>query len=272
MKKSRRRKPAFWKRHKPAIKHDIAKLRPATLPRGQRFETLADTIAESQRSEGMLRPAGPNSAALADSLQECREGDYRCERPTRPICAREFRRWLVSELLRLTEGRHVKILTVLLAAAGQADTHAFNLSRFGHMLRKRLATAGLADIPVIGGYEIVYRAKDKQWVLHINLVVIGGKAGAINKFKDSFSASELDRPVMIQPLVDPVKQLSYVLKFSTFHRPNSRKGAIRQPAVPLNRREHCQLVGWMAQQQFQDFLLLFNARRRGSTIVPACHD
>jgi hypothetical protein len=51
---SPRRKHPFWRRNDPAAKFDIAKLRPKSLPRGDRFETLNDARRESVRSEELL--------------------------------------------------------------------------------------------------------------------------------------------------------------------------------------------------------------------------
>ena len=36
--------------------------------------------------------------------------------------------------------------------------------------------------------------------------------------------------------------------------------------MPLNDREHGELVTWMGKRGFNDFLLLINARRRGDHI------
>jgi hypothetical protein len=65
---------------------------------------------------------------------------------------------------------------------------------------------------------------------------------------------------------DPVEQLSYLLKFTTYHRPYEQHGTKKSKAVPLNPPEHFELVRWMAQYTFTDHLFLFNARRRGVSI------
>jgi hypothetical protein len=264
-----RKKGVFWRRGKPELKHDITALRPASLPKGKRFETLQDVQAESERSENLLRPVGKKKSLLTETLLECREGYYDCDEPFCPICARGFRRWLIGELLRITEDETVQVMTVLLKAAERTEIESLDPTTYGHLLRKRLQRAGLGDTPVIGGYEIVYRAQDKRWILHINLVMIGGDSAAIEKFKQSFSDSELDRPFVGVALKDRPEQLSYVLKFTTYHRPHERTGAKRQAAKPLNRREHQQLVNWMALFGFPDFLFLYNARRQGSMVVTA---
>jgi hypothetical protein len=91
----RRRKHPFWRRDDPAAKFDIAKLRPKTLPRGDRFETLNGVRRESARSEELLDAYRRNNG-LSVFLKECRGGHYHCERPYCPQCARAFRRWLIS--------------------------------------------------------------------------------------------------------------------------------------------------------------------------------
>src|ERR1700730_1822628 len=117
MGQQQRRKNPFWRSGKPKPKHDIALLRPAGAPRGQRFETLTDVREESERSEKLLRSFAGNSV-LAEYLQECRAGDYECNKPFCPICGRVFRRWFIGELLRVTGGRdHVHLYTVLLKEA-----------------------------------------------------------------------------------------------------------------------------------------------------------
>jgi hypothetical protein len=43
-------KSPFWRRKIPPAKYDISLLRPETLPRGERFETVQDARGESKRS------------------------------------------------------------------------------------------------------------------------------------------------------------------------------------------------------------------------------
>jgi hypothetical protein len=68
-------------------------------------------------------------------------------------------------------------------------------------------------------------------------------------------------------LRDKSEQLSYVLKFGTYHRPYEQQGAAKSPATPLNPKEHATLLKWMSQFEFEDFLLLINARRQGGTKI-----
>jgi hypothetical protein len=256
----------FWRRRKPPVKYDIALLRPETLAKGERFETPQDARRESARSETSLRSAQRGSNALADTLSDCRNGHYHCEQPFCPICARDFRRWLIGQLLRITRGNtRVHIYTVLLQEAAADNISELDPAPYRHSLRKRLQRSGL-DVPVIGGFEVVYKAKRKVWVLHINLVVVGGDKEAHKKFRKGFDGSDLDRPLISAKLTDPAQQLSYVLKFSTYHRPYEQQGPAKSPAKSLNGRQHAALVKWMSRFEFKDLLFLVNARRSGHVI------
>jgi hypothetical protein len=265
---NKRRKPPFWRRGNPGRQYDIAMLRPRDGPKGERFETVQDARAESERSEQLLKSFSGGSRELAEFLQECRDGDYECNHPFCPICARKFRRWFIGELLRVTKGNDaVRIYTVLLEEAPRDKINSLAPTPFRHFLRKRLERAGLGKVPVIGGFEIVYKAKGRVWVLHVNLVVIGGKKSAHKEFKRSFKKSRIKRPIIRAKLKDPPEQLSYILKFGTYHRPHEQHGPSRSDAKPLNPREHTALMKWMSQFEFNDVLFLVNAKRRGGSKI-----
>ena len=237
-------------------------------PKASGSKSWADARAESERSEKLLRSFSRGSKEIAELLQECRAGDYECNEPFCPICARVFRRWFIGELLRVTKGNEaVHIYTVLLQQASQYKINNLDPTPYRHFLRKRLERAGLGKAPVIGGFEIVYKAKRRVWVLHVNLVVIGGKKSAQKEFKRSFENSDIERPIIRRKLKNPPEQLSYILKFSTYHRPHEQRGPKKSKAKPLNGREHAALLEWMSQFKFNDFLFMVNARRGGSKIT-----
>ena len=182
--------------------------------------------------------------------------------------AEAFRRWFIGELLRVTKGKEaVRIYTVLLKEAPRDDINGLDPMPFRHSLRKRLERAGLGKVPVIGGFEIVYKAQRRIWVLHVNLVIIGGKKSAHNQFKRGLENSDMERPIIGAKLKDAPEQLSYILKFGTYHRPYEQTGAAKSKAKPLNAREHAALVNWLGQFEFNDFLFLVNARRAASKIT-----
>ena len=270
MPKKNRRKAPFYRRRKPKPEHDIRLLRPPSLPLGERFETLQDARKYSLDSEHKLDLLAPQQDQLSNYLNECRTLAQRCDQPYCSLCARQFRIWFIGELLRIIGNigsAPVYILTILLEEASYDEIHRLDVKGYDAELRKRLSRNGLGEAVVIGGYENIYRASKKKYVLHTNLVIIDGTLEAIEKFEETFLDSDIEKPVLKEELEDPLKQLSYVLKFTTYHRPFKQCGSKKGPAVPLNTREHCALVAWMSQWKFQDFMFLFNARREGAKIV-----
>ncbi len=271
MAKSNRRRAPFYLRRKPLPQHDILLLCPPSLPLGHRFETLKDAHKYSVASECKLGlETLQQDGLLADRLNECRKSPRWCGQSFCPICARRFRIWFVGELLRIIDDispTPVHVVTVLHDPVPSDQIELLNVKAFNAVLRKRLSRSGLDDAVVIGGTEVIYRAKSKSWVLHHNLVIIGGTSKAIEQFATRCSNGEIARPVLVQQLTFAAKQLSYILKFTTYHRPFGRLGSTKSKPVPLNPREHSALVSWMAQWRFQDFMFLFNARREGDKIV-----
>ena len=63
-------------------------------------------------------------------------------------------------------------------------------------------------------------------------------------------------PVMPKPLRNPDKQLSYCIKFVTYHQPGRRR--VRLPPDRL-----VELAAWCSRHRFEDFLFAYGARRRG---------
>jgi hypothetical protein len=256
---------SFWRREPPARNNDIMLLRPEMLEKGKRFETHADADAESVRSERLLRSSA-RASLQQEYLRECRAGYYYCEQIYCPRCARHFRRWFVGETLgsvgRCLGPNHVT--TVLLAKSSNiCDLHS---GTFRTLIRRRLKQAGLKGVPAIGGFEMAYRAQDRSWVLHINLLTLGATRSALNKFEDMFKSSDLERSTQTVPLEDLPEQISYVLKFTTYHRPFRQAGQKRSPAKPLNAREHVALVKWMSRYQFSDMMFLYGVRREADRL------
>jgi hypothetical protein len=269
MTRKRYRAP-FWRRREPLPQHDIATLRPRDLRRGERFETIQDAQIESERSELLLTQARDPGRRIAKGLRRCRENSRQCDQPFCPLCARVFRRWFIGELLQLSQkgAGTVSSLTILLKKVGHDRIDKLDPEEYRGFLRQRLLRAGLGNAVVIGGFENVYRARQKEWVLHINLVVIGGQEATIDKFKAPFEKSKIKRALMEAPVKNAAKQLSYVLKFTTYHRPHERRGSTKGEARPLNAPEHLALVQWMSKKPFKTFLFLFNAHQSVDSIMP----
>lgn len=162
-------------------------------------------------------------------------------------------------------------MTVLLEIVGSYQLKDVDLAPYRDMLRKRLDRAGLGNAIVIGGFELAYKEKQKSWIFHINLVVIGGGESAIEHFQSSFDESDLYRPTMTVQLKDLPEQLSYTVKFCTYHRPFQQYGPAKSAAVPLNQKEHLALVGGCTSASSQTFYfcLMRDTRGRGLNHAPS---
>jgi integrase len=67
-------------------------------------------------------------------------------------------------------------------------------------------------------------------------------------------------PVKWDPLCDLDEQLSYLIKFVTYHQPGRRR-------VPLPPDRLVELAAWWSQHRFEDYLFAYGARRRGGRLV-----
>jgi len=72
--------------------------------------------------------------------------------------------------------------------------------------------------------------------------------------------SDTADPVKVDELRDPDEQLSYCIKFVTYHQPGRRR-------VPLPGDRLVELARWWSRYRFADFLFAYGARRRGGRLV-----
>jgi hypothetical protein len=92
---------------------DIARLRPDSLPRGDRFETVADARATRDAElDRFARIAGLSH--VADRLFSC-SAESPCAEVSCAICGRLFRRWFTGQALRYQRALDLRVLTVALA-------------------------------------------------------------------------------------------------------------------------------------------------------------
>jgi hypothetical protein len=158
-----------------------------------------------------------------------------------------------------------QVVTVLLESAPRGALDKLDPTRHRPVLRKRLKKAFGDGTAVLGGFEVAYKASARKWVLHVNLLMGDAQKSQLAAFRKQWSA--IRRAVVMQPLKDAPRQLSYLLKFTTYHRPGKQHGPRRGRAKPLNASEHRELVRWMSSFRFEDYVFLFNCRRKGRRIA-----
>jgi hypothetical protein len=92
------------------------------------------------------------------------------------------------------------------------------------------------------------------------VLAIGVAAQAWKQLEAALEDSGTDDPVRTKLLRDPDEQLSYCIKFVTYHQPGRR-------LVPLPADRLVELAEWSSQYRFEDFLFAYGARRRGGQLV-----
>jgi hypothetical protein len=89
----------------------------------------------------------------------------------------------------------------------------------------------------------------------------------VKALRSAFANIGATRAIKVQPLRDPATQISYLLKFGTFHRPGSQNGSRRPRAIPLPDQALKRLTLWRARHGFLDFVFTMGLRRRAGDLV-----
>jgi hypothetical protein len=258
----------FWTARPRAPHYDIAQLMPADLPRSRRFETADDVEARSVTRQEILARESADSGIAAERLADCRDGYEPCYQVVCPICARQYRRWLSGAVLKFVAGEsNVRTATIYCETFDEGELHLANLTKIHNRVRQRLRRAGIGNGCAIGGTEVSYRAENQDWLLHLHLVTVDVGDAVFDAARKSFGSAGVRVPVEVNGFADPPKQISYLQKFATFHRPGQQTSGARARAYPLPWLQFRELASWWARYEFEDFLFLVGARRRGREIV-----
>ena len=92
------------------------------------------------------------------------------------------------------------------------------------------------------------------------MLAIGVDPNAWQQLEAALEDSGTADPVMPKPLRNPDVQLSYCIKFVTYHQPGRRRFSL-----PPDRL--VELAAWWSRHRFEDFLFAYGARRRGGCLV-----
>ena len=188
------------------------------------------------------------------------------------ICAEDSERArapYIAEIRRiedLYQGPH-EIGTAFLATYPPGSLIPADLKPEHEMFRKQLHRSGFKGSLVIGGTEAAWSERQGLWILHVHFLAIGVPEEAWGQLRTALRKSGLRFPLKRQALNDVERQISYLQKFVTYHRPGSYTGSGRSKAMPLPPDRLAELARWWSQYTFDDFPFLFGARRRGGRIV-----
>jgi hypothetical protein len=228
------------------------------------LETLEQAKALNRRRIDDLVDREPEIAA---TLEAC-SLDAPCCLIVCAVCSRRFRFRFIRKLLRTArayEGVH-QWATIHLETFTVGTLANANIKRAHNRLRKRLERCGFVRSILVGCAEVGWDEKRRTWILHVHLLAIGVPGEAWTKLRAILRSSETAIPLKVQPLRDVERQVSYICKFTTYHRPLGRDGAGRSRAVPLPSARLAELAAFWSRHRHEDFPFLFGARRRGGRI------
>ena len=208
---------------------------------------------------------------LLDDISRCSHARP-CKQILCPLCARLYRIWFAENALRWfyrAEKRclSTRILVVRLRQASNRDLPKISIARVHGRLRKRMRRAGI--FRVIGGTEASYNELDGMWTVHVHLLLFGADPIAIADFASKCAKDGISRAVSKpQEVNDPIKQITYLQKFSTFYRAGAFDSRGKGLAYPMRPAQIAALASWTESYEFADFLFLAGFRRYADRIVP----
>ena len=99
-----------------------------------------------------------------------------------------------------------------------------DLKRAHDFLRKRFDRAGLKGATFVGGTEAAWQVKHQRWLLHVHLLAIGVTQAGWDRLDEAWANSGTGDPIVTDELRDLGEQLSYLVKFHTYHKPGQSRG------------------------------------------------
>jgi hypothetical protein len=245
------------------------------------FESKQECIKESQIREKALITEGYHPQA--EKLAECTIG-YRCTSPACPRCSRRHRGGFYHAATALSNQYNPtnQRLITLVYYSGVMTTgqlKKFDPTRLQQRLRKQLERCGFR-CPVIGGLEIDYHEDIQRWVPHFHLLIVND-VEAIEKLRGYFkkekrsmlsvapSAQYISRPMLVQRLKNPSKQISYLCKqrWQSIHAYRDKDGKRRTSKRRLDKKRFPLSLKVLDQLSFSALLFLYKSRVRSNEII-----
>jgi hypothetical protein len=231
-----------------------------------RLETVAQAEA---RNAARIKALSNHAPEIAAEIEACKH-DALVPLIICAVCSRRFRFPLIRELLRIARsepGDH-QWVTIYLETIPECALPEVNVKRVRDRLRKSLQRSGFAGSILIGGIEVSWLTRDRVWVLHVHLLAIRVPPGAWESLEQKLAETGRSDPLDVDDLNNPERQISYTIKYVTYHRPGKIGPDGHARAYPLPPDRLAELAHWWAHYTHSDFIFLYGARRRGGHIVP----
>lgn len=258
-------KATFWERTKIPPALDLRRLLPPAFPKQMRFESIEDASVRSFEREKRLKATEYDY--FAPFLEDCRNGFSPCRLPICPICARRFRRWLAANNLALADKlTDPMTVTLFCEFAREGQLEAVSIPKIHDRVRHSFRRAGLANAVAIGGTEAGFRVVHEDWVVHLHLLIGNVDKAGLQRLRAAWAKTGVPGAMRVSQINDRARQIGYLQKFSTFHRPGEQSSWRRARAYPLPKPQFEELTGWLTRYDFPEFIFMLGVRRRGNRI------
>jgi len=257
-----RRTPISHVHRSPTQLQASSRPRPAAAAPAKKWPGMETRRQAEERNEVRLKVLLPGLPDVGRALLRCDGADHSCSLPICAVCALAYRRGPIAQLHALanaSDGPH-EVATIYLGLFPPGSLGNADVRRTHEMFRKRLDRAGFKGAVVVGGIEVAWQDDWERWLLHAQVLAMGVDPNAWRRLEAALRNSGTAKPVEVVELCDPDEQLSYCIKFVTYHRPGRRR-------VPLPPDRLVELAKWCAPHRFEDFLFAYGARRRGGRLV-----
>lgn len=156
---------------------------------------------------------------LIEILRSCYPTEPCCS-PSCHVCKRELRLKLILYIQEYYKGKNSLIVSIIdYNYLTDDDLKYFNIEKYKNNFYHRIRNIGI-NSPIIGCFELDYHQDINAWLPHFHLITSDNtktieclRSIARNINKHSIRKSVRKRPILIQRLNDPFKQISYLFKF-----------------------------------------------------------
>lgn len=212
--------------------------------------------------------------ALAERSKDSWEGDP-CHSPAKAADRSAYRRFLVGQALRLHKKFGSSLAVNLIPPEWQKNVgnlHDFDAQRelrtLKRFLEREIPDQAILILCLDFTVNIDSRRPGKPaFQPHLHGVAFETEVAGMDKLRDRYEPSKtlgIERPVKVDKVNDPVRQISYILKmdFRRWKPTYDRKHPL-EPMPKLLAHEQRELLLFLDQYSFSDLVLRHGVRRNG---------
>lgn len=164
-------------------------------------------------------PFSSKKYQLIETLRSCYPTEPCCS-PSCHVCKRELRLKLIPYVQEYFSGGNLMIVTIIdYNYLNDDDLKYFDINKYQINFYHRIRNIGI-NSQIIGCFELDYHKDINAWLPHYHLIVPDEEKTieclrivAHNINRNSVRNGVKKRPILVQKLNDPVKQISYLFKF-----------------------------------------------------------